>query len=138
MPGVVTIGCKLPSGIHLCIFAMEPAFEPVLGGGMRETKRAVPVGRVTIRGTGRASDDPRVVGGYALTPNVDADVWAKWLADNKDADLVKKGLIFAHAKHDSAEAIAREHKNERSGLEPVDPTNLPTEFKNKIETAKAA
>lgn len=135
MPGTVSVACKLPSGIHLNVFTMEDAQEPVLGGGWRTVKRAVPAGRVTLKGTGRRVDDPRIVGGYALTHNVDADHWANWLTANKDSALVKNGLIFAHVKPAEVEAQARDHREAVSGLEPVDPNNLPAEFKKKIETA---
>lgn len=137
MPGTVTIGCKLPSGVHLNIFTMEDSQEPIMGGGWRVIKKASFAGRVTIKGVGRRVDDPRVVGGYALTPNVDADVWAEWLKQNKDSDLVKNRMVFAHVKQAEAEAQARDQQSLRSGLEPVDPGNLPPEFKRKIETAQA-
>ena len=136
MPGTVTVGCRLPAGLHLPIFRMQDIEEPLMNSaGVRKTKIAVPIGRITIKGTGRRVDDPRVIYGAALTPDVDADTFAKWLEDNKDSDLVRKGLVFAHAKPAEVSVIARERENERSGLEPIDPANLPPEFKRKIEAA---
>lgn len=134
----VTIGCKLPNGLHLNVFNMVDDYEPVMGGGTRKTQRAQFAGRVTVKGVGRRVDDPRIVAGAALTHNVDADHWARWLAANKDSDVVKNGLIFAAAKAGEAEAQAKDHVSLKSGLEPIDPESLPAEFVRKIETAKAA
>jgi len=136
MPGTVSIACKLPSGLQLCIYDMEDSSEPVMGGGWKTVKRAVKIGSVKIRGAARRPfDDPRILGGYAITENVDADVWDKWLADNKGSDLVTKGLIFAHAKLADTQAHARDGRGVRSGFEEVDPENLPPEFKRTIKTA---
>ena len=137
MPGTVTVGCKLPHGLHLRVFRMEKRLVPVMGGGAREVEEAVPAGRITIQGTRRRIDDPRIVYGYALTHGVDADVWSEWLAQNKDSELVLKGLVFAHVKHTEAETTARANENVRSGFDPIDPKSLPPEFKGKIETATA-
>lgn len=105
-----------------------------MGGGSRAVKRAVRVGRFTIAGTGRRVDDPRVIGGYALTPNVPADLWEAWHKANADSDVVQKGLIFAHEKPSEVEAEVRKNSDLRSGFEEVDPSNLPAEFRN-IKTA---
>lgn len=133
MAGTVTIGCKLPAGLHLNIFAMEAYSEVVMGGGSRDTMRARPIGRVTINGTGRREDDPRIVGGYALTHNVDADVWAEWLKANADSDLVRKNLIFAQVKPTEAQAEGRAGETLRNGLEPIDIHDVPREFKGKVK-----
>lgn len=97
----VTVACKLPNGLQLELEGKE---------------------RVVLRGTavpfGAAPVD---VGGYALTQNVDADFWNEWLAKYKNYPPVKKGLVFAYAKPQDAQARALEMKDERSGLEPIDP-----------------
>lgn len=136
MPGTVSIACKLPSGLQLCIYNMEDTSEPVMGGGWKTVKRAIEIGRVTIRGAARRPfDDPRILGGYAITENVDADVWEKWLKDNEGCDLVKKGLIFAAPKLADVQAHARAGRDVRNGFEEIDPENLPPEFKRTIKTA---
>ena len=93
---------------------------------MREVKRAVKVGEpVTICGCAvyRGPGDPPpvapIVGGYALTHNVDADFFSTWLEQNKDSDLVRNRLVFAHAKPDLATGQAKEQAEVRSGLEPL-------------------
>ena len=138
MPGIVTVGCRLPAGLHCDIFRMEDTVEHLMNGsGTRTMKIARKAGRFTIKGTGRRVDDPRIVYGAALTHGVDADHWALWLEQNKGADVIEKGLIFAHAKQDSVEAQARTHENERTGLEPANPDALPAEFQ-KVKTEKRA
>lgn len=97
--------------------------------------------RIKINGCARhvGKDSPHDIrNGAGLTFGVDADVFARWLEQNKDSDLVRKGLVFAQAKQADVEAQAKEHRKERTGLEPIDPKNLPPEFKGKVETAAAA
>ena len=106
-----------------------------MGGGTRMVKRAVFDRRVTIKGNARRSDDPRMSFGYALTHNVDADFWAEWLAQNKDSDMVRNHMIFAHVKTDEAKAMAKGGEILRSGFEEIDPNNIPQEFKGRIEKA---
>jgi hypothetical protein len=135
MAGVVTVACKLPHGLKMRLFREEDYQEPTAGGVMRISKRWVPLpDAVTVRGVAtevNAPIDPRkpppplIVGGYALTPGVDADFWAAWLKANAEFDAVKNKLIFAYEKHDTTEGKARENASRRSGLEPLDPTRLP-------------
>lgn len=139
MPGVVTVGCKLPAGMHLTLWKMEKGSEAVMGGGVREIERAVPAGRITIRGSARKVNEmaslSEIAFGYGITPNVDADSWNEWVKHNKSGDAFTKGFVFAHAKQADVVAQARDGEKLRSGLEPIDPTNLPDEFKRKIKTA---
>lgn len=103
MPGFVTVACKTPMGLIL-----ELKGRP----------------QVTIKGFsipyGTVPSYP-LVGGYALTPNVDADFFEEWMKVNANLDLVRKHFIFAHAKSSDASAQAREMAAEKSGLEPIDP-----------------
>jgi hypothetical protein len=127
MGDTVTVGCKLPNGLLLRVFKMVEGTEPVLGGGTRKTKTAVQAGEtVKINGfalpRGPDFDPDRahlVVGGCGLTHGVDADFFHEWMGQNKDSDIVKNGLIFAHASSESARAEATEKKAEVSGLEPL-------------------
>ena len=135
--GTVTIGCKLPNGLHLTVYNMVDGQEPIMGGGWRTVKKAEYAGRVTVKGVGRRVDDPRVAFGAALTHGVDADHWARWLEANKDSDVVKNGLIFAAVKQDDVKSEARLNEATKTGMEPIAPASLPKEFMGKIETAKA-
>jgi hypothetical protein len=140
----VTIGCRLPMGLHLSVFTMVEAWEPVMGGGTRKTERASFVGRITVQGTGaRMADDPRLLRGFALTHGVDGKLWAAWLEQNPNSKLVTEGMVFAHKSGADVRADARNGDSIRTGLEPLDPDSLPAEFrsrdgKNLIERATRA
>jgi hypothetical protein len=146
MPGTVTVACKLPNGILMRVYAMEEYQEPVMGGGWKAVKRAVQTGsEVLINGMAVAfgkAPPHDLRSGFALTYGVDADLFSEWLKQNKDNDIVKgnkasnnQPYIFAFSKTPDAEAKAKELATLRSGLEPIDPKNMPSEFKGKIETA---
>lgn len=126
----VTIACKLPHGLTMRIFDMAEASEPVMGGGSRTVKRAVELpARVTINGWSHPQNSAphaTMSGGYALTNGVDKDFWDKWLAQNKDSDIVVNKLIFAHEKEGSASAQAKEQAEIRSGLERINPEKMPS------------
>lgn len=125
----VTVACKLPNGFILHVDEMETYHEQVLGGGVRESKRAnrsTKVPAVTLNGCafkhGQIEPPAFIIsGGYALTDGVPADLWNEWLKQNADSDLVRNKIIMAHAKGDSAAAMAKEHKTVLSGLEPITP-----------------
>jgi hypothetical protein len=138
MPGTVTVGCRLPAGLHLSVFVMQSSVEPVMGGGTRDISRASLAGRVTVRGSARRPGDTsfgEIVSGFGITRDVDADIWDLWLDQNKDSAVVQNGLIFAYAKSNDAVAAAKSNAMARTGLEGIDPGNLPDEFKRKITTA---
>jgi hypothetical protein len=125
----VTVACKLPHGLILRVFGFDTRSEPVMGGGSKEVKVARQIGEsVTLNGNavpfGKAPEHP-IIGGYALTHGVDKELFDKWLEQNRDSDLVRNRLIFAYESQDKAVDRAKEHAKARSGLEPIDPDNLP-------------
>ena len=87
----VTVGCKLPNGMTI---------------DQGEYK-------VTLNG----SNSSNVIGGYGLTEGVDKDAFEQWLLAHKDQPYVKKELVFAQAKANSAAAKATENAEVKSGLE---------------------
>lgn len=129
MPGTVTVACKLPHGLKLRLFNMIDTQEPILGGGYRTVKVAREQAKsITIKGWSHAQNmapDAPIVGGYALTMNVDKDFWDAWLEQNQELDAVRNKLIFAHEKPVNAEAESKEKRDVRSGLERLDPKKLP-------------
>lgn len=129
MANTVTVACKLPNGLILRVFQMVEHTEPVMGGGNKKVKVARQEGKsVTIRGCAvpfGATPSAPIIGGYALTSNVDADFFALWMKQNADSELVQNKLIFAHEKPDFAAGQANEQQEIRSGLEPIDPNRLP-------------
>lgn len=89
----VVIGCKLPNGFYM------------------------QVGEVIhiIKGFNSSV----VVGGHGITEDVPADLWAAWLSENKDRDMVKNGFVFAHGDAKSTKAEAKEKKDTKSKTEPL-------------------
>lgn len=152
MPGTVTVAYKGPSGLYLRAFKMEKFVEQVMGGGLRDSERAIQVGSaIEIAGiatkfgvapkTEVGGRPVTYVAGYALTHNVDADLWASWHAANVNSDLVRAGLIFAYDKSIMAEGKARENESVRSGLEPIKPDDdirMPQAVRTMDRTDRAA
>lgn len=135
MPGTVTVACKLPNGLILRGFRMIESSQQVMGGGTRMVKEAIDTGmRQVINGIasehGKPLLDPEgnpinMAQSFALTYNVDADLWDLWLEQNKNSDVVKNGMIFAHAKPIELRAEAKDKRDLRSGLEPMNPQGDP-------------
>lgn len=126
----VTVACKLPHGLRLRLHDMVDVSEAMAGGGSRKVQRAQVRGEsVLIKGYLEKYDPklpPAARGSsFALTHGVDKDFWDAWVKQNSTLDAVKNGLIFASDKADTVEAMVREGRDLRSGLEPVDPSNLP-------------
>jgi hypothetical protein len=127
--GTVVVCCKIPNGLILQCTRWETDHEPVMGGGSREVRIGRKYGpKHVVRGpkiphgtiplfTERA--------GYALTHGIPADFWEEWLKQHKDAPYVQRGLIFAHREVASVTAFCGDNEDVLSGLEPVDPDNLP-------------
>jgi hypothetical protein len=139
MSATVTAACKLPHGLTLRVFDMVETQEAVMGGGFRPVKmaRELPT-RITLKGVSHAQNaapNAPMISGFALTHGVPKEFWDLWLAQNKDTDVVKNGLVFAHEKDGSTAAEAKEKEKVRSGLERLDPKALPKSLA-KIEAAK--
>lgn len=99
--GVVTVGCKLPNGLHLDLKANDGA-----------------IVRHTLKGANAA----RIVGGYGITENIPDDFMKAWLKKNAKHPAVISGAVFIHNDTKSAETIAKERSGAvTTGLEPVDP-----------------
>ncbi len=121
----VTVACKTPNGIILRAFEWNEEDVPLFGGGVKRQKVARPTGiQVLIHGTAHPFGEmPKVpiVAGYALTPDIDAEIWEIWLEQNKNSDMVCNKQIFAYEKNEMAADCAKEHASVRSGLEPINP-----------------
>ncbi len=123
----VTVACKFPHGIILRTFEMVDKWDDGAKRMGKESRQRP--GMFTIKGTGNPKKVGRehqaqIVGGYAITQNVPANLWKAWLEDNKDSDLVKNQLIFAFEKLIDVEAKARDNAKSRSGLEPLNPDKI--------------
>lgn len=93
--GTVTIGCKLPCGLVMTYKGKS----------------------VELKG----SRESRILNGYGLTHNVDAEFWEGWKKAHAKLPFVKGELVFAYGDQRSAEDMAAERQNERTGLEGLDP-----------------
>jgi len=132
--GTVTVACKMPNGLVLRIYRPIERDQPVMGGGVQKETIHIEYGkRYFIRGVAYPfGEQPRGVitdSGYALTPNIPEDFWDEWLRQHAETELVQNNLIFAHSRQVDVEAIAKEYEKQKSGLEPIDPQNLPREVK---------
>ena len=124
----VTIACKMPNGVHLDGEEPYETTEPVLGGGLRTTTMYRRTGkRVTLHGPAAPfgqAPKVRVVGGYALNENVDADFWNAWREKNKGSTLLTNRVIFALSTTEKVVDKATEQATVVSGLEPLDPNKI--------------
>lgn len=130
----VTVASKLPYAIVMQCSEPTEKKELVLGGGVQKVMEYDKAGQSFViqgcaipRGNDRNPewDYPQIVGGFALTPGVPADLWVKWCEEHKDTPFIKNGLIFAEDRRDFASAAAKERRELKSGLEPIDPANPP-------------
>jgi hypothetical protein len=122
--GSVFVACKLPHGIVIRDFQEGTAFENVLGGGTRKFKVFRPVGkRIRIKGPVVPQEFIRlveVVGGYAITEGVPAEVWRRWIEWNKESDFIRNSMIYGHESKDRVTGWAKERAALKSGTEPLD------------------
>jgi hypothetical protein len=95
----VTVGCKLPHGIHMDL------------QNKGESRK-----RVTLKG----NNDKKVIGGFGITENVPKAHFDEWIKRNKNHPSVTGGYIFSMRDMASAEAAAEERKDLRNGLEALD------------------
>ncbi len=137
----VVIGCKVPNGIIMREFKMVERTIKIHGMVSTEELAQETGKRFTVRGPalafGQIPNIP-IAGGFALTPGVPADLARTWFKQNADSDIVQNQLIFMESTVERAQARAVELSSIKSGLESLDPANLPREFtkgKTRIETA---
>jgi hypothetical protein len=127
----VTVASKLPMDFILKLYDFKEKHEPVMGGGVRnyriaEARRGVK--DFVVQGIAYPQNKgphQTLSFGYAITTGIPKAFWDEWLEQNKEADYVLNGMIFAHQDAASTMAEAREKEAEKSGLERLDPTNLP-------------
>lgn len=107
----VSVGCKLPNGLHLDIRTPKPE------GWKNGDPQPLVAQRITLKGQNEA----RVIGGAGVTENVPKDVFDRWMAEHKDFAPVAKGLIFVHSKTAVVESMAAERADLKTGFEAPDP-----------------
>lgn len=127
----VAVASKLPMDFILRLYTWVTRNELVMGGGSREV-RVAEAARGTkefiVQGNSWAQNKgahQQIVGGYAITHGIPKAFWEQWLEQNKDADIVVNGMLFAHGETASTIAEAKEKEGQKSGLERLDPNKLP-------------
>lgn len=124
-----TVYSKLQTGLILQLSTFEERQEATLGGGIRSVKVAVKGGdKYIIPGTAvEFGKQPkcRMVAGFATCPDVPIDFWNAWVEQHKDADYIIRNLVFAYPQQSDGDACARDYASALTGLEPIDPNNLP-------------
>lgn len=121
----VVVGCRLPFGLVLQTYVLVAASEAVMGGPARDFQiaRKTPH-RFVLNGNRVRVGQERtleIVNGAGLTRGIPAEVWDKWLEDNKNEPIVKNKLVFAHSRETEVRAMAKDAKEIRTGLEPFNP-----------------
>ena len=139
MAGTVVVACKITNGLILRLFEMADTPE-VHPNGFRTIQKARQKGD-PVKIAGYAHDIMHVPkapisGGYALTTGVDADFWEEWLDQNRDADYVRNGLIFAHEKSADVRAQAKEYRARPDNQGPIVPDSDPRIPKRKNRDGK--
>lgn len=99
----VTVGCKLPHGLHLDIVQIGE-----------------PVARHTVKGANSSA----LIGGFGITEGVPRAFWDRWMKQSKDLAMVKNGLVFAMESTASARDKAADGAA-ASGFERLDPNKMP-------------
>ena len=129
----VNVACKVQTGLELQLQKETTWPENTPSGTVMRTRFDKVGPTVTVRGPAQPNGPrprgypapPLIVGGYAITPNVDADFFEEWMRQNKDAPYVTNKMIFAHASRDHVKGDAKDNKGTRSGFEPLNPENDP-------------
>lgn len=127
----VTVASKLPMDLTLRLFTWATRNELVMGGGTREVRVAEAVRgtkEFIVQGNSWAQNKgahQQIVGGYAITHGIPKEFWERWLDQNKDSDIITNGMLFAHQETASTMSEAKEKEKQKSGLERLDPNNLP-------------
>lgn len=127
----VIVASKMPMDLIMRLHAPHTVYAPVLGGGVREEKQFHPMpggDEFVIKGNSYEKTLNPLHGdtfGYALTHNIPKAFWDAWYDQHKAADFIKNGMIFSHSDTASVKSHTRENESLQSGLERLDPKNLP-------------
>lgn len=94
-----TVGCKLANGLILDL----------------------KMGGENVRHTLNGANAARIVGGHGITENIPTEFMEQWLKKNARHPAVVNGSIFMHGDTKSVESMARERRDQETGLAPIDP-----------------
>lgn len=94
------IGCKLPAGLTISHEGQS----------------------MTLAGT----NDSLLINGFGITREVPADLWEGFEKTFSDQLLIKNGIVFAVTDEKSAKDASDERKDQKTGLEQLDPNKQTT------------
>jgi hypothetical protein len=123
MPATVTVGSKLPWPLIIHLFDKNGEKKTVtLNGVSQEPGKMQPLARGGRENSAVSSGFRHsfMRGASALTHNVDAEFWAEWSKQYKEAPYLANGLVYAHNQAASVEAMAVDKTDLRTGLEGLD------------------
>ncbi len=127
----VTVASKLPMQLILQLHDKCMRMVPVLGGGSREEvffQKRNGARTFVVNGCSFPQNKGplnQISGGYGITHSIPKVFWDEWLEQNSESDMVKNGMIFAHPEVQSTIDQSLEMQEEKSGIERLDPQNLP-------------
>lgn len=140
----VTVASKMPMDFTLKLYDFIERHEPVMGGGVRTYKIAEHrrnTKSFVIQGNSWAQNKgphQELQFGFAITRDIPKAFWDEWVEQNKEADYIVSGMIFAFGDVASTKAKAREMEEERSGLERLDPKKLPKRIEQSDDMKRAS
>lgn len=127
--GKVIVASKLPMALELQLEVKTTTMHRYKGEVWPEEVYAKQGDIFTIAGTAYPvgappegvewADRPKMIAGYALTYNVDAEFWEKWLEQKGDTPMVKNRLIFAFPDEASVRAECKNNREVDSFLGPI-------------------
>ena len=136
----VTVACKIPMGMLCRVHEKRTINEVTLGGSRSVEQYFATDHGFVVHGPAHAQNEgPRhlTVAGYAFTKGVQKDLWDAWYEQNFELHAVQANMIFAYADADQAKDGAREHRGIKTGLERLNPHDLPNlDPRFKLETAE--
>lgn len=144
MPGTVSLASALPHGFRMQLQETIEIAEPTQQDPTRKVKinrfagKVVEIPRATIPRENVDFDNlgPRI-GGYAIVHGLDKDFVEKWKHQMADWEPLASGAIRIDENPGRLEGWARENRGRPIGFEPLNPRDLPHEFKGQIEEAPA-
>jgi hypothetical protein len=127
----VVVGCKLGVAYYDIYLCRKETVKENTQTGPRDIVQFTPVRSSTVRLRGTAyprgttpegfPEKPIIVEGAALNFDVDKGFWDEWVEQNKLNPLVMNKMLFAHVNVDHVKGLARDLKDQSSGLEPINP-----------------
>lgn len=123
----VTVACKIGVAWIQLQLCQPKQVDEVTQTGIRTVTQWFRTGNIVrVRGTSYPRgtvpegfiDRPEMIGGYALTHNVDREFYEQWKKQNSKSDMVLNDMIFA-APRDQIKGYCLERKSLLSGLEPL-------------------